>query len=58
VNIDDRTVVWSGSPALATVWDAFLAEPLFTTDSRVYSLNDDLQPLVVGRKGNHRFING
>ena len=59
VNDNDRSAGWSGALGVATVWDAATppaAATLFGTASQAYSLNNDLQPLVVGRNGATGFI--
>ena len=56
VNDNGRAAGWSGSTDLATVWNNTTPATLFSTQSQAYSLNNSLQPLVVGRSGSFGFV--
>lgn len=56
VNANGRVAGWSGASDRATVWNGTTPATLFNTVSQAFALNNDLQPLVVGREGNQGFI--
>lgn len=57
VNNNDRIVGWSGAAGLATVWtETQVPETLFVDASQAYSLNNNLEPMVVGRNGDLGFV--
>jgi uncharacterized membrane protein len=56
VNENGRVAGWSGISDRATVWNGTTPAMLFNTVSQAYSLNNELQPLAVGRVGNQGFI--
>lgn len=56
VNETGRIAGWSGIPGQASVWSGDTSLALFDTASQAYGLNNDLQPLVVGRNGNQGFV--
>ncbi|WP_305042798.1 hypothetical protein [Geoalkalibacter sp.] len=56
INDNGRIAGWSGTPDLATVWNGTTPATLFTTVSQANGLNNDVQPLVVGRNGSAGFI--
>lgn len=56
VNDNNRIAGWSGTPDLATVWNGTAPATLFTSESQANGLNNDVQPLVVGRNGSAGFV--
>jgi len=56
VNENSRIAGWSGATRLATVWSGTTPATLYATESQAYGLNNDTQPLVVGRIGSLGFV--
>jgi uncharacterized membrane protein len=57
VNENGLIAGWSGTPTdLATVWEGATPTTLFTTVSQAYGMNNETQPLVVGRSGDQGFV--
>jgi hypothetical protein len=56
INENGRIAGWSGATSLATVWSGTTPATLYTTESQAYGLNNDTQPLVVGRTGSLGFV--
>jgi len=56
INENDRIAGWSGPSDLATVWSGTTPETLYSTASWAYGLNNNAQPLVVGRSGGMGFV--
>ena len=58
VNANSRVAGWigTGTAARATVWNGASATALFSTESQALGLNNDAQPLVVGRSGSQGFV--
>ncbi len=57
INENGRAVGWIGDlTPNAAVWSGLAATALYNTESQAYGLNNDLQPLVVGREGGQGFI--
>jgi uncharacterized membrane protein len=56
VNENGRVAGWSGASDRATVWNGTTPATLFDTVSQAFALNNDIQPLVVGREGSQGFI--
>ena len=56
VNENGRVAGWSGTSDRATVWNGTTPATLFNTVSYAFGLNNDPQPLVVGRDGSQGFI--
>lgn len=56
VNENDRIAGWTGESPRATVWSGATPATLFNVASEAYGLNNDTQPLVVGREGSKGFV--
>ncbi len=57
INDDGRIAGWSGPGSIATVWNDATPATLFTTaTSQAFGLNNEFQPLVVGRNGDQGFV--
>jgi hypothetical protein len=56
INELSRIAGWSGASGLATAWLGTTPATLFSTSSQAYGLNNEAQPLVVGRNGNQGFV--
>lgn len=56
INENGRAAGWTGLDPRAAVWNDSTPSPLFTTSSQAFGLNNNTQPLVVGRLGNQGFI--
>jgi uncharacterized membrane protein len=56
INNNGRIAGWSGVSPRASVWLGTAATTLFSTESQAYGLNNEVQPLVVGRVGNQGFV--
>jgi uncharacterized membrane protein len=56
VNESGRIAGWSGAAGLATVWNGTTPATLSENASQAYGLNNDTQPLVVGREGAQGFV--
>ena len=56
VNENGRVAGWSGASDRATVWNGTTPATLYNTVSQANALNNDLQPLVVGREGSQGFV--
>lgn len=56
VNEKGRVAGWSGTSDRATVWNGTTPAILYNPVSQAFALNNDLQPLVVGRNGNQGFV--
>lgn len=56
INEKGRVAGWSGTSERATVWNGTTAAMLYNPVSQAFALNNDLQPLVVGRNGNQGFV--
>jgi uncharacterized membrane protein len=56
INENGRIAGWSGAAGLATVWDGATPATLSENASQAYGLNNDAQPLVVGREGAQGFV--
>jgi hypothetical protein len=55
-NENGRVAGWSGATDLATVWNGTTPATMFATESQAFGLNNDAQPLVVGRAGSAGFV--
>jgi len=56
INENGRIAGWSGATDLATVWNGTTPATLFTTVSQAFGLNNEAEPLVVGRSGSQGFV--
>ncbi|KIH77780.1 hypothetical protein SAMN05660860_01277 [Geoalkalibacter ferrihydriticus] len=56
VNENGRIAGWTGDLPRATLWSGTAPATLFNTASEAYGLNNDTQPLVVGREGSKGFV--
>lgn len=56
INSNGRIAGWSGAADRATVWNGTTPTTLFTTESRAFGLNNDAEPMVVGRNGSTAFV--
>lgn len=56
INENGRAAGWSGASPNATVWTGTAPATLYSTESQAYGLNNDVQPLVVGREGGQGFV--
>ncbi|WP_027713672.1 hypothetical protein [Desulfuromonas sp. TF] len=56
INENGRIAGWSGAASLATVWDGATPVTLSENSGQAYGLNNDAQPLVVGREGAQGFV--
>lgn len=56
INENARIAGWTGATPNAAVWNGLVPATLFNTASQAYGLNNEIQPLVVGREGNFAFV--
>ena len=57
INSNSRIAGWTGATtSLASVWLGNTPTALFASQSQAYGINNEAQPLVVGRNGNAGFV--
>ena len=56
INSNGRIAGWTGATSLASVWLGNTPTALYATQSQAYGINNEVQPLVVGRSGNAGFV--
>ncbi|MEZ4601115.1 MAG: hypothetical protein R2940_15100 [Syntrophotaleaceae bacterium] len=56
VNENSRIAGWTGATPIAAVWSGTVPANVFAVESQAFNLNNDVEPLVVGRQGAVAFI--